>query len=355
MLLSDAIDRYKADRIARGYAASTIRSEQHLLRDFLAAAGNIQVSSIGPRQIDALYAKKQDTWSAGSQNKARSILSTFFKWCQRRSIMSKGLDPLEGTRKRKVPERDRTIIAPADFPAVLDAAATARDRALMALGYYLFLRVSEIAPLRWQDVDFDESRKGTEQWTPTVSIFRSKTGTSDVLPMAEELYHELRRWRLAYAAEVGAPVKPAWYVVPARNKGIFTGMPGRAGLVRINEAALMPTRETKDVTRVITRVLKAAGLWQPGEGGHTLRRSGAVALYNQLASVGHDRAIRMCQAMLGHSGIATTEVYLRLDLDRKTRNDLLAGKRMFPQVGGGTVTSLKEDSDGEEDVGSLRV
>ena len=354
MLLSDAISRYRADRTARGYAASTIKNEQYVLRDFLAAAGNVQVHNLGPRQIDALYAKKQEIWSPGTQNKVRAILSSFFIWCQRRGYLPKGNEPLEGTRNRRVPEKDRTIIAPADLPEVLDHAETPRDRAIMAIGYFLFLRVSETANLRWQDVDFDEPRRGTEEWKPTVSIFRQKTGTSDVLPMAEELYHELRRWKLAYAAEVGQTVKPGWYVIPGRTLARRTGVKGRKGLVELQPSELVPTRETKDVTRVINRVLKSAGLWQQGEGGHTLRRSGAVALYNQLASVGHDRAIRLVQAMLGHSGISTTEVYLRLSLDRKTRNDLLAGKRMFPQLAGeATVTPLKEATDGEENAGAL--
>jgi len=355
VLLSQAIDHYRADRTARGYAKSTIKNEQYLLRDFLVAAGNIQVHSIGPRQIDALYARKQDEWSAGTQNKARAMLSSFFIWCQRRGYLPKGSDPLEGTRNRRVPDRDRTIIPPADLPAVLDVAENPRDRAIIAIGYYLFLRVSETSCLRWQDVDWDHPRKGTDEWKPTVSVFRQKTGTSDVLPMAEELYHELRRWKLAYSAEIGQPVRPGWFVIPSRTLAKRTGVKGRKGLVEVQGSVLLPTRETKDVTRVINRVLKSADLYQLGEGGHTLRRSGAVALYNQLSSVGHDRAIRMVQAMLGHSGISTTEVYLKLSLDRKSRNDLLAGKRMFPQVGGGTVTSLKEEADGEANAGSVRV
>ena len=55
---------------------------------------------------------------------------------------------------------------------------------------------------------------------------------------------------------------------------------------------------------MIARGLREAGYYIPYEGGHTLRRSGATALYNQLTHVGHDRAIRICQAMLGHSSVS---------------------------------------------------
>ena len=356
MLLSDCVDRYVADRRAKGYARNTIRGAEQCLRELLAAAGNIQMNSIGPRQIDALYTRTADRWAAGTMNKARAHLSSFFKWAQARSYYPRTSDPLEGTRNRKVPPRVRAIIPPAEFETVMDAAQNPRNRAIIALGLFTFARVSEIAAMRWQDVDFDEGRKGTEKWTPTLSIYRQKTKTSDVLPMSEELYYELRKWKLAYGAEVGQVPKPGWYLVPARTSPRFSGVTGHSGtLVPMTESELVPTRPIQDVTRVIRKVLESTGYLAPGEGGHTLRRSGAVAWYNQLSSVGHDRAIRMCQAMLGHSSIATTEVYLRLDLDRKTRNDLLAGKRMFPRADAGDVVRIERDSDGQANAGAVRL
>jgi integrase len=100
-------------------------------------------------------------------------------------------------------------------------------------------------------------------------------------------------------------------------------------------------------------LLKAGYDLDKGEGGHTLRRSGATALYNELSERGHDRAIRMCQAMLGHASIQTTEVYLALNLDRKARNDLLAGKRMFSVGGPAKVLSLEKAADGKANTGTL--
>lgn len=331
MMLSDAIGRYLADKRAKGYAANTIRHHRTTLNHLLADIGNIQLSSIQPRHIDIFWSKHED-WGPGNFNKNRSTLRTFFTWAQARGYMPKASDPMEGVRKRKVPPKDWLIIPETEFDSVLDAAGNPRDRALVAVGLYLFTRGSESTAIRWGDINWD---------TKEITVNRGKTTTLDVLPMCSELEKELRRWRLAYAESVGEVPKPAWFLLPAYTKPVFKGrMPG-GGRTPIYQAesVLIPTRQFRDATRRVQTVLTRAGYPElDGEGGHTLRRSGATALYNELSDRGHDRSIRMVQAMLGHTSISTTEVYLRLDLDRKTRNDLLAGKPMF---GGGQLAEVR--------------
>ena len=136
---------------------------------------------------------------------------------------------------------------------------------------------------------------------------------------------------MTYAALAGEPPRPGWYVVPYLEPAKYVGKKGTKGEFEMTlRSRVVPTRKGY-LNGPVREVLKEAGYYQQLEGGHTFRRSGAIALYNQLSEVGHDRAIRICQAMLGHASIQTTEIYLRLDLDRKVRNDLLAGKPMFPQ------------------------
>jgi len=332
MLLSDAVDHYRADRVAKGYAKGTVANEQSLLRMLLADIGNIQVSSITSSHLDRFWHKHQD-WMPGTFNKNRAYLSGFFKWCQIRGHMPRTTDPLEGTRNRRVVPREQLIIPQSKFEELLDAAPIARDRIVLAIGLYLFCRVSEISNLRWRDLNFDQK---------AVRVFRTKTTTEDILPMCEELEHELKRWRLEYGREAGEVPKAGWYVCPPYSPPKFAGRSGRqAELFLISPRALRPTAEMVAVTERIQLSLASAGYEDlANEGGHTLRRSGAVALYNELIDRGHDGAIRMVQAMLGHSSVMTTEIYLRLDLARKTRNDLLAGKRMF-SAGGGEVVNLE--------------
>lgn len=343
MLLSDAIDGFVADRANKGFAKGTIRNDKRILKAFLADCGNVHVSALTHRHMDVFWSRHQD-WAPTTFNLARTIMATFFKWCQVRGHMPKTTDLLEGTRARRVPQKDRLIIPSGEWPALLDAATDPRDRAMVALGLYLFTRVSETVNLRWRDVDFQNH---------TITVYRNKTQTLDVLPMCEELEHELKRWRLEYGQIVGEVPKPGWTVVPPYTVGNWIGVVGKRGVLRrVEDPKLRPTAVQTGGTERIQMVMRQAGYdLKKGEGGHTLRRSGATALYNELSLRGHDRAIRMCQAMLGHASIQTTEVYLALDLDRKARNDLLAGKPMFNQDAGQVIQMGRQD--GQADAGAV--
>lgn len=340
MLLSDAIDLYRADRAAKGAAKTTVKNEQCTLRQLLAVVGNIQVHYVQVRHVDKLWAAHPD-WSVGTWNLKRIHLGTFFKWCRTRSIMPRTTDPLEGLKQRRVPKVQRSIVPQSKFEELLEAAPNPRDRMAVALGLYLFTRVSETAALKWRDIDFDNK---------TVAVYRTKTEEFDILPMCEELEIELRRWRFEYGRQVREVPRNEWYVVPALSPPRFSGKGGK-GLYMVQPPMLRPHKRFANITSQVKIVLDKLGYDDTQEGGHTLRRSGATALYHELSKLGHDRAIRMCQAMLGHKHIATTEIYLSLDLDRKTRNDLLAGKRMFA-VEAGDVVDL-EALDGEANVGAL--
>jgi integrase len=343
MLLSEAIDRYKADRLAKGFVPSTVRSQQSALKTFLADVGNIHVGSLNPRHMDTFWSRHGD-WSERTFNKVRGILSAFFKWCQTRGYLSRSADPMEGVRRRRETQKTRLIIPRDEFEPLLDSVKNPRDRAIVAIGLYLFTRISETTTIRWSDVNFKSH---------TVQVFRQKTGTIDILPMCEELEDELRRWRLTYAAEVGEVPHPGWYVVPSYSTPQFAGRDEHGHNLFRERPTLLPTHHFTNGTRSIKMVLKDYGYDElAGEGAHTLRRSGATALYEELSLRGHDRAIRLCQAMLGHANISTTEVYLRLDLDRKVRNDLLAGRRMFKSEKPGVVVGL-ERVNGQKDTGSV--
>lgn len=330
MNLSDGIKLYVVDRRSKGIAAGTVRAEKHTLELLLADVGNLQLSSLRPQHLDVFWSKRT-TWAPGSVNRARYHLTSFVKWCQTRGHIKRDENPLGDMRKLRVPPRSRTIIPQEEFQSFLSGIADPRARAMVAIGLYLFTRISETQALRWRDVDMDGG---------TVEVFRPKTKTLDTLPICSELLAELRRWHLTYAAEIGRPLRGTDYVIPALRPSKYAGVPGvQSRLVRVSEAAYDPS-EKGCLAPSITKALKDAGFYQQYEGGHTLRRSGAVALYNQLASVGHDRAIRIVQSMLGHASIQTTEIYLRLDLDRKTRDDILRGHKMFPDKQEAVVVSL---------------
>jgi integrase len=333
MVLSDAIAAYVADRRAKGYASGTISNTQRILRHLLAAVGNIDTKSLRPQHVDAFWVRVGH-WAPGTLNVARADLNAFFRWGQQRGYVRRDIDLMGGTRAFRVPDRNRIIIPQAEFAPFIEGAANPRVRVAVATGLYLFTRISETSALRWQDIDLDASR---------VEVYRKKTGKLDTLPICEELAHELRRWKLEYASQMGSAPAPGWYLIPGRAHGFRTGVSSDG--FGFNPEQQHPPDPTvrPNMSRPIRDELVRAGYYQDREGGHTLRRSGAIALYDQLSSVGHDRAIRVVQAMLGHASIKTTEVYLRLDLDRKVRNDLLAGKPMFPNSETATIMEFRQE------------
>lgn len=344
--LSDVIDAYLADRRARGTSAATVRNEKQVLRLLLAEVGNISPTSFRPQHIDRFWAARS-SWGPGTMNRARACLSMFFQWCRNRNHMPRDLDPLAGSRKLRVPLRDRTIIPQPEFETFLENIENPRSRMAAACGLYLFNRISETEVLRWRDWDLSSR---------SVQVTRPKTGQVDVLPICDELAIEFRRWQLSYSAKVGDHPKPNAFLIPGLpNGGGSYSVKGKQGFqYYVGREWCVDKRSNLNYS--IREVLEQANYYRPYEGGHTLRRSGGIALYNQLSSIGHDRSIRVCQAMYGHASVSTTEIYLRLDLDRKVRNDLLAGKRMFPETGTAQVLRLTEGTtSGQEDVGAVRV
>jgi hypothetical protein len=52
--------------------------------------------------------------------------------------------------------------------------------------------------------------------------------------------------------------------------------------------------------------------------------------------------MRRVQALLGHASVLQTEKYLGIELERRQRNEMLAGKTMFPGMyAKGTVRRLE--------------
>lgn len=348
MNLSDAIMAYNRHRESMGIAHNTMRTQRRVLGLLLADVGNIDTKRLRHQHMD-LFWSRRTTWGPNTRNLAAHTLRPFFDWCQARGYMRRDIDLLDGYRKARVPPRDRVVIPQSEFSTFIAGIRNPRARIACATGLYLFSRISETEGLRWQDLDTGAG---------TVQVCRHKTATLDTLPICSELAEEVERWRFTLGSQLGEPPLPGYFFIPAYRSVIRKGVPGVKGFsVATSPNGPIPHKRGR-LGETMRLALEEAGYYQPGEGGHTLRRSGAIALYNELSSRGHDRAIRICQAMLGHSNIATTEVYLRLDLDRKVRNDLLAGKPMFEATSEAQVVSIGGigvDGSGQASGGGIRV
>lgn len=320
--LSDAMVDFHRSLEARGKKPKTIRNNLQPLNAALELWGNIYVASIKPVHIERLFASTG--WSESTRNLYLSNLrGNFFAWARLHRHMPRDYDPTDGWRAVRVPKKERFWLPVEEFADLLDAASCARDRAILAIGLFTFCRGSEISGLRVKDLDFSRY---------TVNIYREKTSQQDVLPMAGELAEELRLWLNWYENQQG-PLNPEWYLVPSRMPLPMYHDPVRHRLVPTGEESrLRPTSRYTKPYECVKRALFRLGYDGLGHGAHDLRRSGARALFDRLRSEGYDGALMRVSSMLGHADTKTTEKYLGLGIERQQRNELLAGKQMFPAM-----------------------
>jgi integrase len=343
VLLNDALAEYERSRRATDYSASTIKSDLQVVRALLAVTGNIYTRTLDQRHMDMYFEWSKTRHKDSTRDLYLSKLRHFFEWCRQRGYMDSNL-----LRDRRVIV-DRTVdtrlfVQADDFPRLLDAARHPRDRILIALGLYLFLRGGEIADLRVGDVDLDAGLIDTRQF---------KTRSSDVMPIWAELDAELRIWLTWYAKHNG-PLLDDYYLIPRkRNYSNDRRIPGHGRFEVCEDKSNLAVDPTKKCARphdIVKRALADCDFpLVAGEGCHTLRRSGARALYEVLRKEQSDTgALQEVKSYLHHKHQEMTEHYLGVKPERERRNARAKGRGLMlprPTIAGDNVIPLRKGSD----------
>lgn len=338
MRLQDAIDQYVQSRQSLQYAPNTVRASRQALELLITTTGNIQTKNLSTQHGERFVAEMLSRgYKPGTVNLYRGHVSLFCKWAHQRRLLAANSNPLGTTRALTNTAAPRRRVPARDFERLLDAAPHPHHRIIVALGLYLFLRASEISYLDIEHVDLDEG---------AVKVYQPKTKRWDVMPICEELDTELRRWLTWYAEDQAradrGPLMPHWPLVPARQ---VTNQFGKYPLEPDWPGQMNPRSRCKHAHVKAQETLRAYGWDVTGddrEGVHTLRRSGARALFDALVDDGRirDGALRVVQAMLHHRSVSTTEGYLGLEADLEKRDSIIAGKRMFAKPKTDNVVTL---------------
>lgn len=316
--LSAAIQEYREHMVAREMAPGTVRGRVSLLGMIKTDIGDIYVENLTPQHIDQVFAAH--AWGAKTRNVKLSQMRTFFEWCRTRRYLDRGEDPTVGWRNLTVPNTPRTRIPVEEWPRLFAACTYPTETISLATGLFLFLRSSEQQGIQMKHIRLDEGE---------IDIYRRKTRQWDTMPISAELDTYLRNYLTWYSQQVA--IEPEHYLIPPRIISTQERDPETNRLMP-GTGTIDPTRNITKMHIVIQRILANAGYPTDKEGEHTLRRSGARALFDQLAQNGYDGALRRVQSMLGHATSLNTEIYLGLDLDRRLRNEDIAGQRMFPSL-----------------------
>lgn len=321
--LSAAIAEFTAHLRAKRRAKNTIDGYVYVLQRALGVWGDLSTDAIEPGHIDRFFAA--GNWAESTQNQYLATLRVFFKWARNARYMAPDHDPTVQWESVRVRNKDRFRLSPDQFYPLMDACTHPRDRAVVAIALFTFLRGSEIATLRWRDVDFTNAR---------LHAVHHKTKLEDAKPISAELREELVRWQNWYRQDQGT-ILPDWFLVPAKGPDFYLQDPVTRKLTRDNRkpARLKPETRLGKPYEVVQRALKALGIDTKGEGVHTIRRSGGAARFNELrGSEGSDFAIMELASILGHSDVRTTQRYIGWNIAREQRNEAIAGKPMFPSL-----------------------
>lgn len=315
--LSDAIDQFMQHSAAQGLARNTIRNRRATMNHALSCWGNLPVANIEPRHVDLLFSSRN--WNAATRNNYLSQLRLFFKWCRNHKILGRDDDPTATWSKQKEESKEKLRVPVDRFDELLEAAGTPLDRMIIALGLYLFVRGSEITSMKISDDRGEEFR-----------IIRHKTKQISYLPVCLELRQELDRWKTEYARLIGGPPQSEHYLIPRRMPPGVAGEFENMQSFRPNVlAGVYPDRPFLTPYHAVKRTLKAIGFETFGSGVHTLRRSGARAMFDSLRAEGTDGALLRVQSMLSHADPKVTTRYIGLELEREQLKHLFAGKPMF--------------------------
>lgn len=244
-----------------------------------------------PAQITSRHLRAFTVW-LHEQEYAKTTIArrvaavrTWFKFLCRQGALS--VNPAEGLRAprqdKKLPHflsegsLDTLVQAPsADQPLGL------RDRAILEILYSAGLRVSELTGLNVDDLDLDAG----------VATIRGKG----------------KKERLAFFGAASLKALKTW--LQARQ-GLLAEKRGptekKVDAVFLNKNATRLT--SRSVGRLLEKHLAQAGL-DPRTSPHTLRHSFATHLLD------HGADIRSVQELLGHSSLATTQIYTHVTTQR---------------------------------------
>ena len=269
--------------IEQNRSQKTISNYDHYLTRLVDYAGDIKVSDIDPEMIrkwrlwlNRLGTNTSDELQKTTQNYHLIALRSFLKFCAKRDIKALTADKVElarTTRKQvtflNTDEMTRLLLQP-DTTSMNGL----RDRAIIELLFSSGLRVSELVGLDRDHInlkrrEFTVRGKGQKDRP----IFISKDAAD---------------WIERYLAERTDNARPLFIRYSGQKKVDLTGNFHRL--------------TARSVQRMISRYALLAGITKHVS-PHTLRHSFATDLLMNGAD------LRSVQALLGHSNVATTQIY----------------------------------------------
>ncbi|WP_337859900.1 site-specific tyrosine recombinase/integron integrase [Ferroplasma sp.] len=243
----------------------TIKEYKFLLSGFLLYC-NKDISSINYEDIENYkhFIVTVKNYSKASQYLAMKALRLYYKF-KNKEIPPNLIPP---RRSQKMP----VYLNEKDAGILINGTTNSRDHAIISVFLYTGVRVSELANLQLGDVDFDEN----------IIYIHSGKGDKDRIVVMPEICHN----------------------------HVKSYMKDRIKIMSNNNYLFISNKKTKfntsTIERMVKRVAKNTGIIK-NVTPHVLRHTFATSVLRN----GGD--IRFIQQILGHSSLATTQIYTHID------------------------------------------
>ncbi len=292
----------------------------------LAAFDRLALSEITPDLLDSALAefrtrpdprfsthpeRAPDERSPATIARRTSAIRSFFAWAYKTQRI--GADPAAllspPKRRMRVPRAlEQTLAGGALSNASSGSQWPERDALILALALACGLRLAEIATLRMVDLEGDPS---------AAMVVRGKGDKERRLGLPPVVTEALRAYlptRAARLEELGLDAQTV--IVSSRPRDV------RARDGRVTGRTVEASRDS--VVYVVDRVLRMIGARRPGIRVHALRHTFATLGLREGAF-----SLRQLQVALGHTSLATTQIYTEV-----ADEEIAAAMRLHPLADG---------------------
>lgn len=261
--------------IERNYSPHTIlnyKLDLEDLKNFLAGLDLEKVDYLTLRKYLAVL--KEKNLGNRTINRRLSAFRSFFKFLVREGLLKN--NPVSSLSSPKLEKHLPSFMTEEEVVKLIESSIAddergARDRAILETFYSTGLRISEVAGLRVDDIDFIGS----------VIKVMGKGKKERIVPIGDRAVGAIRQYltKRKKTSEV-----------------LFLNKNGR----RLS---------ARGIRNIVQKYLRIAGI-QHHVSAHTLRHSFATHLLNRGAD------LRSVQELLGHANLSTTQIYTHLTTDR---------------------------------------
>lgn len=269
--------------IEQNRSQKTIRNYDHYLTRLSDYAGDIKVSDITPELVrkwrlwlNRLGTNTSDELGATTTNYHLIALRSFLKFCAKRDVQALTADKIELARTKR---QQVTFLTPEELARLfaqpkIDSLPGLRDRAILELLFSSGLRVSELVGLNRNHINLKRRE----------FMVRGKGQKDRPIFISQEAADWVQQY-LDKRTDNSPPLFVRY-----------------SGVKKADTSGDYQRLTARSVQRMVSRYARLAGITKHVS-PHTLRHSFATDLLMNGAD------LRSVQALLGHSNIATTQIY----------------------------------------------